>query len=318
MRTSSLIISAAALAAIMFVAGGWATEEKAVGASQDGRFPPGVLGRVDGVDVTVEQYQQFLYRKHNLTRLMEFIDELLIEKKAKDLGIELGTDELVEMVDLQIQGHIEQLFQGDRDRFIESLKRRTQTFESYRRWQMDLTRIKVLRDRCTRKLRKVIDSDIEEKFRQTYGPDGVHIQVRHILIQRTTKGSDGSDRDPEALAQRIVDELSQDPDQFVELVQKYSEDSMTKRNDGFIPNYKPTLFGAGFHAALESLERDGQIAGPVSSDRGIHVLQRVKRTVTKLEDVRDEIRSVLERNDPSAREKARFLKKLREDANIEL
>ena len=128
MRPMTIVVFSSCLLAAFLVA----DRNPVVGSSafSDETLPSGVLGRVDGVDITVEQYQQFLYRMSNLTRLMELVDEVLIEKKAKELGIELSNDELMEIVDRQLQGKIEQIHQGNRERFIESLKRRSQTWTS--------------------------------------------------------------------------------------------------------------------------------------------------------------------------------------------
>ena len=162
MRTNTIVALAFCLFAVFMVVD--RSPVVSFGQSPDEALPSGVLGRVDGVDITVEQYQQFLYRKSNLTRLMEFVDEVLIDKKAKDLGIELSNEELTEIVDRQVQGRIEQIHQGNRDQFEASLKRRSQTYESYRRWQMDLMRVRILQERCTRKLRDIGNELIQEKF----------------------------------------------------------------------------------------------------------------------------------------------------------
>ena len=44
-------------------------------------LPEGVIARVDGQDVTLDAYKDYLLRLVGKDRLQHFIDELLVEKK---------------------------------------------------------------------------------------------------------------------------------------------------------------------------------------------------------------------------------------------
>ena len=283
-------------------------------------LPPGVLARVDGEEITVDQYRDFLYREFHLDRFLNLVDRILIEKKAGELGVVVTDEEIRDAADRDIQSGIERVHKGDRASYEASLARRLRTIDSHRAVLMWRHRTKALVDRCVMKLRKITEQDVRAKFLEVYGPGGVHVQVRHLLLRkkRTAAGNPGSGRDLMAEAQAIMDELEKDPGRFVELVKAHSEDPMTRRNDGFVPNYRSTLFGAAFHEVLTGLQAEGEIGGPVESDYGVHIMQLVKRTVTRFEEVSDEIRAELKRRRPTPKEKGLLFKRLRTDAKIEM
>ena len=52
-------------------------------------LPPGVIARVNGKDLTLQDYLGYLYASFGKSRLEELIDRLLVEEEAKNLGIAL-------------------------------------------------------------------------------------------------------------------------------------------------------------------------------------------------------------------------------------
>ena len=151
-----------------------------------------------------------------------------------------------------------------------------------------------------------------------YGVEGKDREIRHIFIKK--QGGRLAMRDKRSQANDLMATLRKDPGQFGELVQKHSENSLTKRNDGRIPNYRSGLvsFGAAFDTAVAQLNEEWQIVGPVETPRGYHIIQLERIRTRRLEEVEASIRSMLEREKPSAAERQAFLERLRKEARIEM
>ncbi len=289
-------------------------------AAAESEPPAGVLATVDGRKITVEEYKTYLFKSLGTSRLQDYLDVLLLEKKAKELGITVSEEEVRKKVEDEIQRQVESFFKGDVARWRRTLKDRGWTEEDYRSYQEWQTRVDLLRSKCVLKTRKITEEKIRTRFERLYGKDGISYQLRHILFSTRRRGSRTADPDFEAKArekaERVLRELRDGAD-FEEMVNLYSDDLYTKKRGGRIPRYRPNMYGSKeFDDAVAALTEPGQISGIVKSRRGFHIIQLVSRKVTKYEDVKEEIRKLLVEEKPSPREKYEFTKKLREEAKI--
>ena len=282
-------------------------------------LPEGVLLRIDGKDISASDYRDHAFRRTGMSGFLDFVDGLLVAKKAAELGVTVTREELDAAVERLVQSRIE-LLAGDPARFDESLRRQFYTAESWRAWQRRRLHPELLAGRCVLEARTITDADVRRKFEAIYGPDGVMTQVRQIFIAGHRKVPGGT---PESLSRDLVERLSSQPERFVELVREYSDHAPSRRNDGLIPGYRPGQtrvgsVGKAFDEAVARLEDVGQIAGPVESELGYHIIQLVSRTETRSEDVSAEIRTHLERQPPTPSELLRFKRELRRAARIEM
>ena len=289
-------------------------------AAGESKLPEGVLAVVDGRKITVDDYKEYLFRSLGTSRLQDYIDVILLEKKAKELGVTIPEEEVRKRVEDEIQRQVESFFKGDVARWRPTLKQRGWTEDDYRAYQAWQTRIDLLRSKCVLKTRKVTEEKIRERFERLYGKNGISYQLRHILFSTRRRGSRKPDPEFEAKArekaERVLRELRDGAD-FEEMVNLYSDDLYTKKRGGRIPRYRPNMYGSKeFDDAVAALSEPGQISGIVKSRRGFHIIQLISRKVTKYEDVKDEIRKLLVEEKPSPREKYEFTKKLREEAKI--
>lgn len=282
-----------------------------------------VLVTLNGKKISVERYETFLLHHTGFSLISDFIDELLVEQRAKQLGLKVTDAELNKAVDDRIEHDVQGIFQGDRKVFLASLERRWLTLERYREWQKQLMRPRMLLDRCIMADRQVTDDMVRSKFEEMYGPGGVHSQIRHIFLRKSRSTGDAVPSDeadpkhPKQVAARLVKMLEKDPSKFGELAREYSQDVLTRQNDGFLPSYRPGVYGPDFDAAVASLQEEGQITGPIESPRGYHIIQLVKRTVTRLEDVQADLRAELESQPPTPSERSDYRERLRAEARIE-
>lgn len=291
-----------------------------VGAGETPALPEGVLAIVDGKQVRLEDYKEYLWQTMGTVRLQDFIDAMLIEKKAAELGVTVSEAEIRQKVDEEVQRQVESFFKGDVARWRSTLAERGWTEEDYKAQRAALVRIDLLTTACVEKTREVTEEKIRERFERDYGPGGVDYEMRHIVISTRPAGSREATPDAEARArtkaERILRELRDGAD-FVEMVNLYSDDTYTKKREGVIPKYRPNMYGSEeFDAAVQGLTDPGQLSGIVKSRRGFHIVQLIGRKVTAYESVKEELRKLLTEEPPSQREKFDFTKSLRDAATI--
>ena len=102
------------------------------------------------------------------------------------------------------------------------------------------------------------------------------------------------------------------------MVKTYSDDDLTRQNDGRIPQYRRRYYGQEFDEAVSQLTEENRLSGVVHSTRGYHLIQLLSRKTTKLEEHKDEIVNFLKNQPPTFKEKRDFIQSLRDKAKIEM
>ncbi|MBN1443235.1 MAG: peptidylprolyl isomerase [Planctomycetes bacterium] len=297
-------------------------ETKEEGAEGGVRLPPGVVARVDGRDIVLREYADYLLASIGKRKLGEYIDRLLIAAEAQREGIVVTPQEVDELVESRIERTIDGIFQGDRGRYLEALERQGTSLED----RMDELRqslyYETLLTKIILKRREIGDDALRLEFERVYGKDGVRFDLRHILVSTGRRtGPDGDALPPRqeaaarARAEGILQEIRAGAD-FVEQVKKYCDDTFTRRGEGRIPSYSASLFGPEFHAAVLKLSAEQPISEVVRSPRGFHIIQFLGRQETKFEDVKAALLEDLRRRPPSAKESLDAMARLREKAEI--
>ncbi|MBI4582786.1 MAG: peptidylprolyl isomerase [Planctomycetes bacterium] len=304
-------------------------QEKKEGAQESARsLPAGVLARVGGKDVTFQEYSQYLYSIYGKTKLNDLIDRILIEEEARRLGIAVTPEEVEKEVQAQIEKTLRGLYQGDQAKLEANLKQRSMTLDDHKEKLRQEAAYSLLRDAAVIKTRAVSEADLKQQFEKVYGEGGVRLELRHLLIATRDakaggtgdKGDAGanlpSDQEAREKAEKILKELRGGAD-FIQMVKTYSDDILTKRNDGRIPIYYKNYYGEEFHQAVLGLTEESRLSGVVKSPRGFHIVYLVRREKTNFEDKKAEVLEFLKTQPPATRERQEFLKALRAKAKIE-
>lgn len=135
-------------------------------------------------------------------------------------------------------------------------------------------------------------------------PERVHL--RHILVK------------DEKLARQLRERLARG-ESFAELAGKYSQDKGSRSRGGdlgvFSRRQRPELADAAF-----SLTRPGQIAGPVRTSRGYHLIKLIRRLPASRETFEQVRQSLLGRLRAARRQeiKQKLLEKLRAAARLRI
>ncbi len=122
--------------------------------------------------------------------------------------------------------------------------------------------------------------DMSELARERYAsnPDEyvvpARIDVKHILISTKNR----SEEDAKKKAASLYTQLLNDPAQFDADVDKYSDDPSKDRNHGLIEDATSDKLVGPFRDAASKLTTVGELAGPVKTRFGYHIIKAAKIT----------------------------------------
>ena len=225
---------------------------------------------------------------------------------------------LEERLDRTIKG----LYQGSKEKFIESLSKRRSTLDEHKAKLRQELYYEMLGSEVILKDRQVTEADIQKQFEKAYGEGGIQYTVRHILVSAGGASTGGGappprpGQDAKDRAEKILKELEGGLD-FALAVKQHFDDTFTKKNDGRIPSYRKGFYGEAFHNAVIQLTPEKPLSGVVESPRGFHIIQLVEKKVTKLEDVKADVESLVKTQVPTAKERHDLILKLRGKSKLE-
>ena len=289
-------------------------------------LPPGVVARVNGRDITMEEYVNYLLATFGKSKLDEYVNRLLLDDEARRLGIQVEPQQVEAAVEDRVERTIKSMYQGNKDAYVQALLRRQTNLDDEKvRLRQELY-YDTLWKQAALKIREVTEEDLRRQFEKTYGEGGVQYVLRHILVstrgaavKEGEKDSGGARRTPgeaKERAEKILAEIKGGLS-FTQAVKQYSDDTFTRRNDGRIPYYRKGAYGDKFHAAVEQLTQEKPLSDVVESPRGYHIIELVEKRVTKFDDVKADVEKSLKERPPSYEDKQKLLLKLREKAKIE-
>lgn len=145
-------------------------------------------------------------------------------------------------------------------------------------------------------------------------PEQVH--ARHILLAVAKDGSD--DAQVKAQAEKLMAELRGGAD-FATLAQQFSVDKASAARGGDLGEFGPGKMVPAFDAAVFALSKPGDLAGPVKTPFGYHIIELVSRKpaqVKPFEQVLPELRQQL-RGQIESRERLNTWNAAQEQAQVD-
>nr|WP_244834279.1 peptidylprolyl isomerase [Clostridium sp. BJN0001] len=246
-----------------------------------------------------EDYESNSEAKEQLTKqkqqaLETLVAEKITLKKSDELGLTPSDDE----INQQIDDSLEKLKSAYGDNYESALENAGITEDEYKEQQRkNVIMTAVIQDMV--KDVEVTDDDVQSYYdenKDTQFSTGAGATVAHILIAE--KDGDGNiDYDASLTKANEVKSKLNAGSSFADMAKKYGTDG-TKDNGGdlgFIA-YNSQNYDADFIAGFKDL-KDGQISDPVKTQFGYHIIKvsgLKDAQVTKLEDVKDQIKSQLE------------------------
>ena len=279
---------------------------------------PGIVARVNGRDISVEEYASYLFATVGKSKLDEYVDRLLIEEEAVRLGITVTPEQVEAALEERIDRTVKSLYQGQQQLFLANLARRRTTLNEYKaRWRQRMY-FDMLLEAVVLRTRKVTPEALAKEFTRSYGEGGVQHVLRHIMVSkrlRTKEGLVRSDSEAKARASQVLKELQAGLD-FGQAVKQYSDDTFTKRNEGRIVHYRKGFYGTEFHDAVGKLTTEARRSGVVASPRGYHIVELIKRRTTRFDEVKVELEAFYKSKPATIQEKHAVSERLRKSAKI--
>ena len=235
--------------------------------------------------------------------LSELIRRAVMEAEAEDLGIEVTEEEVAEQID-RIREDI-----GSQSAFEEQLKESGFTLERLEQRIHDTLLENKIREEVTADAAPS-EEDIAAFYEENVG-DFTETQLQHILV------------DDPALAQQLSAQLQDAPAKkvdklFEELARRHSTDRVSAKEGGdlgaFDDSQLAEQLGEPVATAVANLE-PGEVADPVRSEAGYHVIRVLEREALPLEAVTP---AITERLGSTAEDEAwqRWVKEAYEAADI--
>ncbi len=141
--------------------------------------------------------------------------------------------------------------------------------------------------------RRSPEADYEAMAREDYlaHPDRYStppsLDLTHILISTDER----SDEEARALATELKARIDEDPEQFDELVEDYSDDPAKTQNQGRYQNMRKGQMTKEFEKEAFALETAGEVSDPVRTEYGYHLIRLDKKNppiIRPWEKVKDE------------------------------
>ncbi len=295
-------------------------------------LPEGVIARISApdlepVEITREEYLEHLYAVAGKRQVQQMARDILLQAEAGRYGIEIDEAE----VQRRVEERLRSLQESPRPRpFEEELKRNGQSLEMFRAIVEQETRTDMLKDALVRATRVVTDERLKQEFENRYGPGGVKLRLRHILVmpnflkaEEVRAGRKPNEIDMEELRARARERIEeaarriQEGEDFAAVAAEVSHDRVTRDQGGEIKNYNGRLYGPAFRDAVMSLDPGG-VSDIVESGAGFHLVQLLDRTETRFEDVREELIEEILTAEPTWQEKTALEQALLSRARIQL
>lgn len=141
--------------------------------------------------------------------------------------------------------------------------------------------------------REGVQVDLELRARELYKANQANLKTAELVyVQHILVNLNGRTR-ASALerAQKIVDEAKGGAD-FLELASRYSDESDKRRSGGDLGYNSPGAFVEPVRKAIAAMTRKDELAGPVESESGYHVLKFIDRKAAapmKFEEVKKKL-----------------------------
>ena len=290
-------------------------------------LPQGVVAQVNGEDIALQDYLEYLYQRFGKRGVREMVGDLLVEREAARYGVVVDEAEVVRIANEREEG----MRRGqDEQTFLANLERNGQDYGLFRNSIEAEIRTELRLSGLVLKTRVATDEKIQQLFERKHGLGGVRMEIRHIVAmpnilraEAVREGADPSTIDMEQLratarsqAERAREQLISGAD-FATVAAELSHDRVTKDRGGKIENYNGRLYGPAFRGVLDRLQ-PGELSPVVESGAGFHVVELISRTETSLAEVRDALIDEILSAEPNFQEMTSLRNSLIEAAKIRL
>jgi peptidyl-prolyl cis-trans isomerase SurA len=140
------------------------------------------------------------------------------------------------------------------------------------------------------------------------------MKAAHILLKLPLNATPEQEKEVAQKAEVVYNESVSGTESFEKLVEKYSEDRQTFKKNGELPEFGIGKMVQEFETAAFALKKDGDIAKPVKTEFGFHIIKRISReSLPTFEESKTEIKKKVERDSRSSVAKHKMVEKIKKE-----
>lgn len=237
--------------------------------------------------------QEFMTRfneaKNNIIK--ELIDRQLILDEFKKLGASLPPH----VVDEEIKQQLNTLYNGDKSKFNEELRKSRLTMDGYRKMTLEKMIVQAMRSKQFSDAPPPLPNEINNEYAKMKNDmrdtSKDTISFQKIFIPAADPANPAATPESQlALAEQIVADIKANKD-FAELAKTHSKDAFAQQG-GAQENVPRTDLSAEF-AAIIFDGKEGSIIGPLVDQNGFTIVKPIKITLGPVPSL-SEIRNIVE------------------------
>jgi hypothetical protein len=272
------------------------------------------LLRIGGRPVTRGEYGRWLMRMRGEVMAPRFVEALVVERAARERGIDVTPEEVRARVELDIALSIERDFMGEEKDWLVGVSRTGRSSDAWRREAAVRTRTNLLAEELLMADRVIDDRSVEREWLERYGAEGVRLDVRLIRLDTPREeGSRGAGLDAtmrtgeRAKALRARALAGED---FAALAREHSADERTAPAGGEVAGGLRVDAWPGYVLdAVRALE-PGATSEALQIGSSWYLFLSLGATPVPLEEVREELRAELAERRPPPTEVSFFKNQL--------
>ena len=232
-------------------------------------------------------------KEKNISRLVDLIDEKILEKKYKknekeNKYVEKKITQIKSAYNAEVLPQILRTYYG-----VESIEE----LEKYIR--LEFKRDEAINDYIES---HITNSEIEDYYNKNINGD---VRISQIYIKSNIKNSDNElekkKKEEEALkkANEVIKKL-EDKKSWKDLVKEYSDDEATKLNDGDLGFLKATNINEKMNNAIKDLKKGEYTKEPLKTEHGYHILlktdEKDKPSLKSIKnDIKEKLKSIIKK-----------------------
>jgi hypothetical protein len=261
---------------------------------------PDAVARVDGQPLSSAAFCEWLTQRVGPEYALDFAVEHALAQRARELGVLPTEEQVLAAYEASVQSVVDNIYRGDLELFVQSLKANGETLESRRRRLLPGMRVHVTTQAIALATRVVDAAAVQARFETLYGAGGevTRLEVLFFSAWKDSPG-EGVQVDPAARRAAAVARAAaarvrlSAGEAFASVLADSDPPGSDFVADGVVPVWRRDLLGQEVQRAVEQLDRPGDLSPPVEAWDGAWLVRLVSRAPVALEDVRAEIEQEL-------------------------
>jgi parvulin-like peptidyl-prolyl isomerase len=293
-----------------------------------GAFDP-VL-EVDGDPVTRSDYARWLLHIQGETLVQRYVEDWAVIKKARELGVSVTEAEIRARTHDRVQFMVNEGYKGQREGWMAFLALNGRSEESFVREMTFRTRTDLLAEKLMMKERKITPEDVQLRYDNDYGKDGLRTEVRWMVRtfgldkvdpawtrdELTKNMRDVTDKATLEMAGRVARVRA--GEDFAAIARKESDDEPTRESGGLLPDrFRRDQWSQEIADAVSKLQ-PGQVTDPLVYGNYVVAFQIASQKKVTFDAVKDELRHELEMERPDMVNVAGYRNSLTQKLDVQL